>query len=557
MSAAAKPGQLQRYKEVATLLWKYGRSDLVTDIGLESHAEPPKSRSENPDPRELAADLERLGPAYIKLGQLLSTRADILPSDYLEALARLQDSVAPFSFDQVEKIVTTELNVRLSKAFDEFDAVPLAAASLGQVHRALLRGGRAVAVKVQRPGIREQIQSDFETFAKVAEMLDRYTTAGRALQFRAIVGQFETALTAELDYRQEARNLAEIGEKLRAFDRIVVPRPVLDYTTSHVLTMDWIDGTKLTKLHPVVKIEVDGGALAEELFRAYLQQVLVDGFFHADPHPGNVYLTEDDNLALLDLGMVARVSPELRDRLLRFLLAIGDGNGEAAAEEILLAAVGLEPPDTGELRRRIASLVAAYQSATLEQFRMGRVVLEVSRLSAEAGLRLPTELTMVAKALLNLDDIGRALDPEFDPNASVRRNAASLLRQRVGRSTTPGHFFASLLDAKEFLGKLPQRVNRVLDLAAKNGFRVKVDTIDEELLIQGLHKIANRIALGLILAALIVGAALLMQVPTPFRILGYPGLAMLFFLGAAAGGVVLALGIVFGDRTRRSPPPWK
>jgi predicted unusual protein kinase regulating ubiquinone biosynthesis (AarF/ABC1/UbiB family) len=185
---------------------------------------------------------------------------------------------------------------------------------------------------------------------------------------------------------------------------------------------------------------------------------------------------------------------------------------------------------------------------------MGRIVLEVSRLSAEAGLRLPVELTLLAKALLNLDEIGRALDPDFDPNASVRRNAADLLRQRVRRSATPGNFFASFLDAKEFVGRLPERVNRVLDLAARNAFRVKVDTIDEELLIQGLHKIANRIALGLVLAALIVGAALLMQVPTSFRILGYPGLAMLFFLGAAAGGVALALGIVFGDRTRRARP---
>ncbi len=554
MSASARPRHLQRYKEMASLLWKYGRSDLVTDIGLDSHADRTEADSAAPDPRELATDLERLGPAFIKLGQLLSTRADLLPPDYLEALARLQDSVEPFSFGEVEEIVSSELGVRLSKAFDEFEETPMAAASLGQVHRAVLRGGRRVAVKVQRPGIREQIRSDFEIFAKVAEMLDRYTVVGRTFHFRAILAEFEATVTAELDYRQEARNLSEIGEQLRDFDRIVVPRPVLDYSTEHVLTMDWIDGTKLTTLHPVVKIEMNGSALAEELFRAYLQQILVDGFFHADPHPGNIYLTADGNLALLDLGMVARVSPDLRDRLLRLLLAISEGNGDAAADEVFQAAAGREPFDGAELRRRISKLAGAYHHATTRDFRMGRIVLEVSRLSAEAGLRLPVELTLLAKALLNLDEIGRVLDPDFDPNASVRRNAADLLRQRVRRSATPGHFFASFLEAKEFVGKLPERVNRVLDLAARNAFRVKVDTIDEELLIQGLHKIANRIALGLVLAALIVGAALLMQVPTSFRILGYPGLAMLFFLGAAAGGIALALGIVFGDRTRRAPP---
>ena len=553
MSVSSKAKHLQRYREIATLLWKYGRSDLVADIGLDSHVEKTERASTDVAPRELASDLEKLGPAFIKLGQLLSTRADLLAPDYLEALARLQDSVDPFPFAEVETIVASELGVRVSKAFDEFDPTPIAAASLGQVHRARLRGGRPVAVKVQRPGIREQILSDFEGFAKVAEMLDRYTATGRAVRFREIVAELETAVTAELDYRQEARNLERIADSLREFERIVVPRPVLDYTTEHVLTMDWIDGTKLTKLHPVAKIEVDGTALAEELFRAYLKQILLDGFFHADPHPGNVYLTPDEKIALLDLGMVARVSPELRDHLLRFLLSVSEGNGETAADEIFRTGEGTEPVDSVELRRNIEKLVGSLQGATIEQLRMGRIVLDVSHMCADAGLRLPGELTMIAKALLNLDEIGRSLDPDFDPNASIRRNSANLLRQRVRRDASPGHLFASFLDAKEFVGKLPERINRILDLAAKNAFRVKVDTIDEELLIQGLHKIANRIALGLILAALIVGAALLMQVPTSIRIFGYPALAMVFFVGAAAGGIALALGIVFGDRTRREP----
>jgi predicted unusual protein kinase regulating ubiquinone biosynthesis (AarF/ABC1/UbiB family) len=418
-----------------------------------------------------------------------------------------------------------------------------------------LRDGRAVAVKVQRPAIREQIIEDLEAFREIAQVLAGHTKLGKRFDVESMIEEFRKMLLRELDYHQEAGNLVAIGLALKDFKRIVVPQPVDDYTTTRVLTMDFVSGAKVTSLGPLRRIDIDGCGLAEELFRAYLQQILVDGFFHADPHPGNVFLTDDGRIALLDLGMVGRIAPTLRDQLLKLVIAVSEGKDEEAADQIEVIGERLEGYDERELRRSIGELVGAVQHATMRDMQMGRIIMEISRLAGECGIRIPPELTMLGKTLLHLDEIGRTLDPDFDPNASIRRNSTELLQQRIRQSLSPGNLFASLLEAREFVGKLPERVNKVLDLLSSNSLRLRVDSIDERELISGLQKIANRIALGLVLAALIVGAALLTQVPTPFRIFGYPGLAMIFFLVAVAGGATLAGNILVSDRKQSQKPP--
>jgi predicted unusual protein kinase regulating ubiquinone biosynthesis (AarF/ABC1/UbiB family) len=551
MALSLKTEHLKRYKDIAQLFVKYGRSDLVKSAGIEAEFEAESAAiPEDAEAlaKQLADDLERLGPTFIKLGQLLSTRPDMLPMPFIDALARLQDNVEPFPFSEVEGIVTAELGVRLSKLFREFDREPLAAASLGQVHRAWLRDGRPVAVKVQRPGIRERIQEDLEAMEEIAVTLDKRTEVGERYQFAAMLHEFRRSLIRELDYRQEARNLTTLRQNLAQFDRIVVPAPVEDYTTARVLTAEYIRGQKVTSISPVVRTELDGAGLAEQLFRAYLRQILIDGFVHADPHPGNVFLTDDDRIALLDLGMVARVTPAMQEKMLQMLLAVSEGRSdEAATIAISIGDVREEYFDEVGFRKKVGELVAETQGASIEQIQVGRTILMVSRMSAESGIRVPSELTMLGKTLLNLDQVGRTLDPSFDPNASIRRNAAELTSERVRRSLSPGNFMASLMELRDFAQRLPARVNRILDNVADNKLKVNVDAIDEKLLMEGFQKVANRITAGLILAALIVGAAMLTRVESSFRILGYPALATLFFLAAAGGGVFLLFDIFHSD----------
>ena len=554
MGVSLRPQHLKRYRDLAWLVAKYGRPELVKEVGLEEAIDRPKgstSHAVTPEGEALARDLETLGPTYIKLGQLLSTRSDLLPEKYLEALTRLQDNVEPFPFAEVEEIVTSELGVRISKAFAEFDSTPIAAASLGQVHRARLRDGREVAVKVQRPGVRDSIGEDLDALEQIAEWADAHSAIGRQYQLGSLLEEFRKSLVRELDYRQEAQNLLTLGANLEEFDLIIVPRPVEGFTTSRVLTMDFVKGVKITRLSPLAKLELDGKELAGQLFRAYLKQILIDGFFHADPHPGNVFLTEDRRIALIDLGMVAHVAPRLQEHLIQLLLAVSEGRSDDAVTYSLRIAQRTEDFDETVYNRAIADLVARHQEVTMKEVAVGRIMLEIFNISGSAGVRMPPELAMLGKTLLNLDQVGYLLDPDFNPNLEIRESAADIMQRRMLKSLSPGNFFQNVLEMKELAERMPARLNKILEAVANNEFEIKVQTIDENKLLSGFQKIANRITLGLLMAALIVGAAMLMQVPTSFRLLGYPGLAIIFFAVAALGGVTLMIQILRDDRRTR------
>ena len=545
-----KPASLKRYGSVVRLLLKYRRaSSSDSEVALPEDLEAPSSPDDAERGKDLAADLEALGPTFIKLGQLLSSRSALIPPAYAEALERLQDEVEPIPFAEVEPIVVTELGVRLSKGFARFDPEPLASASLGQVHRAELRDGREVAVKVQRPGIRQRIVEDLDAFDEIARLLEKHTSVGQRLDLQALLEEFRKTILAELDYRREAGNLERLADNLASFRRIVVPRPVQDYTTSLVLTMDYVPGRKVTKVGPLTQLETDGNGLVEELFQAYLQQILVDGFFHADPHPGNVFLTYDNRIALLDLGMVARLSPRLQDALLKLVLAVAEGRGDEAAEQALAMAEQRSDLNENGFRRRVSGMVSEYAGQDITAQPIGKSFLEIVRVSLDAGVTLPPETAMLGKTLYYLETTGRVLAPDFDPTASVRQNVARLLRQRMLKSLSPGNLASSLLEVRDFADRLPGRLNRLLDKATSNELGLKLDTgIDAPRMMVAFQKVANRITMGLVLAALIVGAALLMQVETRFRLFGYPGLAIVLFLLAAAAGVVLLLTIAAKDR---------
>ena len=553
MVVSLKPERLKRYKDVAMLLIKYGRSDLISPAGLEGSVLPDEiaAESETAPAEDLANDLEKLGPTFIKLGQLLSTRADLLPGPYLDALERLQDQIEPFPFEEVERIVSGELGVRISKAFADFEPAPLAAASLSQVHRATMRDGRAVVVKVQRPDIRELIVGDLEALGEIAHFLDQHTELGKRYEFDNMLVNLRKSLLRELDFTIEANNLHIIGQNLAEFEEIVIPEPIDDYTTTRVLTMEYISGKKITALNPLRLLEIDGSLLAEELFSAYLKQFLIDGLFHADPHPGNVFLTDDDRIALIDLGMVGRVTRSFQDNLLRLMLAISEGRGEMAAQAAIKMGEEKEGFDRATFERRITDLVAENSDAILSKLNAGKVTLEITRVAADCWFRLPPEFTMIAKALLNLDRVVYSLDTHFDPNSIIRERANEILQRNILKSVAPNNLLSGVVDLKEFAEKLPTRVNRILDAAGNNELRFKVDAIDEKVVLEGLQKVANRITLGLIVASLIVGAAMLMRVDTSFRIFGYPGLAMIFFLLAAAAGLALSVSILSTDVKRR------
>ncbi|MES2925031.1 MAG: AarF/UbiB family protein [Verrucomicrobiota bacterium] len=584
------PKHLKRYKDVAVLFYKYANNDVFlaagfeappqdeemetvsstngsteagageksggdTEVGKDGETEGKLAAKTENKPKDkprggkdLAADLEKLGPTFVKIGQLLSTRADLLPPQYLVALERLQDHVEPIPFEEIERVVQEQLGVRLSKGFDSFERRPLGAASIGQVHLAKLRGGREVAVKVQRPGIRQQIVDDLESLAEIAEFIDAHTEFGRRYEIGRIVEHFRTTLMREMDYQKEALHLKELRANLAEFKHLLVPEVIDDYSTSTVLTMEYRAGTKITSLSGAVLVDLNGEALAEELFKAYLKQIIVDGFFHADPHPGNLLLTPGRNIAILDLGMIGRINQRMRDHLIHLLAGIADGNGLQTAEAALkIGEQRGQTIDRNLFINAIEEIVGSVKTRSVESIQVGAVVLLVMQACAASGIRIPSEISLLGKTLMNLDRVGITLAPNFNPNESIRRNLTEIASQRMKDSFTTANLIGTLSEAKEFISQLPSRLNRIVEMVADNKLSVKVESIDEHKLLQGLQKVANRITTGLILAAFIVGSSMLARVETSYRLFGYSGLAMFFFLIAVVGAVLLMIQIYWKD----------
>ncbi|MDF1656236.1 MAG: AarF/UbiB family protein [Verrucomicrobiales bacterium] len=547
MSKSNALERLATYKDIAGLLLKYvpklsgAHNEVASQFEVEEEIQP----SENAE--EFASDLENLGPTFIKVGQLLSTRADLLPKQWLAALQRLQDDVEPVAYEDIRERIESELGAKVSRLFEEFDETPLASASLGQVHRATLRNGRPVVVKVQRPDIRQRVAKELEAIQEVADFIQAHTDFGKAYDVELMVSQFRKAILGELNYQTEARNLERLRENMSEFRGIAVPSSIDDYCSVGVLTMDYIDGSKITELSGVVKADLNGDAIADHLFHAYLKQILIDGFFHADPHPGNILLTRDHRLGLIDLGMVGTVSDGLKDQLLQLLGAISEGRADDAADVALAMGTKKENFEAETFRMELTELIENRKESSVENIQVGDLVMKVTEVCGQNGLRIPNSMFMVGKALLNLDMIGTSLAPDFNPDESVKRHISTLANKRMNDDLSLGSVISYLTEMKELFSETPGRLNMALEKVAENKLEFDVNAIDEAKLLKGFHRVANRITVGIILAAMIVGASMMMSIEAEFTVFGYPGIAMIFFLIAAIGGLLVVGRILFGS----------
>ena len=503
-------------------------------------------------PETFARDLESLGPTFIKLGQSLSTRPDLVLPAYLPALERMQDEVSPIPSSAVRDVVEAELGVRLGNLFAEFDEVPLGTASIAQVHRAVLHDGREVAVKVQRPDVEAEIRRDLDTLATIAARADFATRVGRRLHFVDWVREFRKTLLAELDYRLEADNLERFGKHFESYPLLLVPQPIWDLTTGRVLTMDLIRGTKVTALGGLRRTEHDYRPLAEALVRGYLDQTFVHGEIHADPHPGNMLVTDDERLAIFDLGMVAHVPPKQRARLLKLLFSAVDGSGEEVAEESIALGVRLEDFDEDRYVREVGQLVARYAAHGSKAMTEGRLMLELTRIGANCGLRTPPELQHLGKTLLHLEGVCRALHPELDMREVVEGHLQRMLRERLRKSFSPSSLANEAMELQSLLQDAPRRVSSLLSLLAENKLQVRLTGLHESRLTENLQKIANRVSTGVIIAALILASAMLMRGDAVGpKLFGYPAIAMALFLLASALGLGIVVSALFSDHRSR------
>lgn len=557
------------YRDLLLLFTRYGRKDFKVTVATEDFMSPEADATEiEPDVKAraeaFATALKQMGPTYVKFGQLLSTRPDVVPPEYINALESLQDDLEPFSFADVERIVEEELGARISKAFESFEATPLAAASLGQVHRAVLRDGRDVVVKVQRPNVREEVRRDLDVFTDIAAELEKHTDIGRKMNLVAALEQAKLVMYAELNYLQEARNMNTIRANLAEFPQIYIPTVVDDYTTQRILTTELVRGRKISKLTPLSLIEGNYADLAAVLTRAYLKQICVDGVWHSDPHPGNIFVREhpdrDDSttqLVLLDFGMVSRIAQEFQDEVIKLLLAISSNRGGDVAEACIRMSEAQERFDHVKFTREISTLVAAVHDASARDINTGQLIFTVIGIASNNELRAPAELTMLAKTLLHLDAITKTLDPEYDPQQVIRDYAEQLMAQKLAQKFHPRNFYPALLDLNQLVLDLPHRMREILDTTAAGRLTFAMKLSQAEEFLAGMHKIANRITIGVVIAALLVSSSMMMRVPTNFAIFGYPGLAVIGYLLASAAAFYLIVSTILMDRKDRENAKFK
>lgn len=534
-----------QYVRLASLLWNHGQHDLASRLGMREpeHHDATQRRSAE----SLARDIEQLGPAYIKLAQIASTRQDAIPHDYVEALSRLQDDVDTVPWEAVEQTIEEELGVSPSTLFSEIDQQPLATASIGQVHRARLRDGRAVVVKVQRPGVAEDSREQLASLKRLAAMVDENSEIGKRFRFCSLVGAVEYAINSELDYRQEANHLQQLCENLSSFDRIEIPMPCHQLVSTKVLVMEYLDGISLKKISGAVLTEIDTVELADQLVRAYLQQVLIDGLFHADPHPGNLLLHRGHKIALLDGGMVVQLSPLLRREIGALLLAFSEGEGERASTIAIRLGRTDDDFDVAGFRASASRVIAGAGDGAFDRMSIGRSLVDFLDASGKHGLVLPYEMILLSKAFLQLEATLQQLNPNQDPKAMIREHSVQLLTHRAKEQLSLGQIAATALDSAQLASALPSRINEITRLLAANQLRLDIDAVDEAEMLAGLRKIANRITSGVIVAAMIIGASLIMRVDSGAQLFGYPVLATVFFLIAAIIGGVLVWKATFSD----------
>ena len=590
------PRYLPRLAATVGLFTRYGLLDFAKGQGLLSldGLDVGKDKADNAASPEKAKEfrerLVELGPAYVKLGQILSTRPDLLPPAYIEELQHLQDSVEPMPLDVVESTIEQELGARIAKLFGDFDPNPLGSASLGQVHAAKLRDGRDVVIKVQRPNIRELLADDIEYFRELATYLTEHTSAGERVDMIGIVQQVEVALRDELDYRTEARNAATFRRSLAGFPHILIPRVIDAYTTHKVLTLERVRGIKISEIPPITRIDHDFAPLAEEFAKAYLYQIAVSGHFHADPHPGNIFVVlhsdenpltpaeskaidrraeerpaqtpllrteleakreattpadpSDPKLAMVDFGMTSHLTKKMRDNVVRLLLSMADNQGDEAAQVLIDIDDTTENFDRAGYVRQISALIAQHADQTVADTPAGLVLYEMISIGYRSGLRLPSELTLLAKALFNLDAVTRSLDPAFNPSETVREYAGEIANQRARQEFSPHRMFEIASSSAELIGALPRRIDTITERMSRNDFAFRIDTPQLPALLEGMQKIANRILVGLIICGLLVSSGLLLRF--------YPTLGLIGLTLAAGIGLYVLITALATDRKRDS-----
>ena len=548
---------MQRYRQILTVLFKYGFGDMVDALKIEQYLKTglqmiSRKRREKIETFSRAARvrmvLEELGPTFIKMGQILSTRPDLLPVEFIQELPKLQDEVPPFPFSDVSSTIQEEFQKPLDQIFSDFDKQPLAAASIGQVHKARIHDGKEVVVKIQRPGIQRIVEVDLEIMMHLAGLMERHLEGWDIQRPTKIVEEFASTLEKELDYTLEAAYMERFARQFENEPTVYVPQVYREATTSRILTMEFISGVKASDIERLEKEGLDRNKIAEQGFNLIMKQIFVHGFFHADPHPGNIFVLPDNVICYIDFGMMGRLNLETRERFADLIMSIVHRDERKAVDALLRLTLSEEEPDYHALERDVAEFMDQHCYRPLKEVKLGTLLHQLLETSTKHRLSIPPDLFLMIKALSTVEGLGRTLDPDFDVIEQASPFIKRIQLNRIHPRRIAKDMANSGTDLFHLLKDIPGEVRAILKLARQGKVKIEFEHRGLEPMIAANDRISNRLSFAIVLASLVIGSGLIVLSGIPPKWHEIPVIGLAGFLVAGAMGFWLLISIMKSGR---------
>jgi ubiquinone biosynthesis protein len=552
-----RTAHVRRYAEIAGVLVRYGFVDVVESLHLRSYLAAGRrvlsllGRPVQPDASRavrLRLAIEALGPTFIKFGQALSIRTDLLPPDIIAQLTLLQDAAPPLPAGAAEQALEADLGAPVASLFTSFEAAPLAAASIAQVHRATLPTGEVVAVKIRRPGLDAVVEADLAILADLAVLAERHWPDAELYSLRDLVAEFARTIRREQDLVREGRLIARVAAQFATDPTVRLPRIHWELTRSSVLTMEYLDGVKVTAVGSASAPDLDRQLVARRGADAVLTQILVHGLFHADPHPGNILVLPGNVVAFVDFGIVGRLERDIRDRLAQVVLAIHAHDADRLAGLVATLAVPLRPVDPRELSRDLDEMLDLYADVPIGQLSLRAVFASLSETMARHRLKLPADLLLLIKALTTIEAVGRQLDPDFQMVAHATPFVGGLVAARRSPRAIARRAGHAGREALVALRTLPAHVATIVRRVSADGMRVEFVHRNLDFFVREMDRSSNRLSFAVVIAAVVVASSIIVHAAAGPQFHGYPVLGLAGFVAAGLLGIGLALGILRSGR---------
>ena len=544
---------VKRYRQILTILLRYGFDDVLGRLKIDYYIQLGKKIIPKYKPHELEAittaerlrlALEELGPTFVKLGQMLSVRPDLVPANFINEFQKLQDEVPPFPAAQAREVIEAQLGQPVEQLFSSFDEVPLAAASIAQVHRAVVKDGEQVVVKIQRPHIRNVIETDLNILFDLAGLIERRIPESELYNPTAIAQEFARTIRRELDFIREGRNIDRFLRNFEDDETVFIPKVYWDLTTEHVLTMEFIDGIKISELDKLEKAGLDRKIIAYNGAQVILKQVFEHGFFHADPHPGNIFILPNNVIAPLDYGMVGSLDEELMEAAGNLLTAIVKKDVNKIIRVFVDIGIMETALDVRGLKLDLTDFLDRYYQIPLSQLDVGKIINEGAEIIRKHRIKLPADLTLMGKALVTEEGVGRILDPDFDMITMAKPYVEKLMMRKLDPLRHLKEFAYTLDDFSRLIKILPSEFRTIITKIKKGELNIKFEHQGLDHLISELDKASNRLSFSLIIASLIIGSSLIVQIDKGPHIFGFPAFGIFGYLIAAILGLWLVIAII-------------